>query len=139
LATPTILEVVMNASFGPQLLGETEKALNALLLRSLAGSGLDERQWVTLRVASQHDGPVGTLAARVADRAQFKATDQLVEHLERLGLIEDERPTAKGEELLRDVLGGNSMIWQDVPEAEAAARALSTVLERARAAIAAGR
>lgn len=129
----------MDASFGPQLVGETEKALNVLLLRSLAGSGLDEKQWVTLRVAAAHDGPVGTLAARVADRAHFKDTDQLVKQLERQGLIADERPTSKAEALLRDVLGGNSAIWQDVPEAEAAARALSTVLERARAAIAADR
>jgi hypothetical protein len=127
----------MTASFGPQLLGETEKALNVLLLRSLAGSGLDEEQWVTLRVASQHDGPVGTLAGRVADRAHFQNTDRLVEVLEEKGLIADERPTSKGNELLRDVLGGNANIWQGVPDADAAARALSTVLDRARAAIAA--
>lgn len=129
----------MTASFGPQLLGETEKALNVLLRRSLAGSGLDEEQWVTLRVASQHDGPVGTLAAQVADRAQFQDTDRLVVQLEEKGLIADERPTPKGNQLLRDVLGGNANIWQDVPDAEAAARALSTVLDRARAAIAANR
>jgi hypothetical protein len=128
----------MTASFGPQLLGETEKALNALLRRSLAGSGLDEEQWVTLRVASQHDGPVGSLAARVADRARFENTDRFVEQLEQRGLIADERPTPKGEALLRQVLGGNANIWQDVPDADAAARALSTVLDRARAALAAG-
>lgn len=129
----------MTASFGPQLLGETEKALNVLLRRSLAGSGLDEEQWVTLRVASQHDGPVGSLAAQVADRAQFQNTDRLVSQLEEKGLIAGERPTSKGNELLRDVLGGNANIWQDVPDADAAARALSTVLDRARAAIAANR
>jgi hypothetical protein len=129
----------MTASFGPQLLGETEKALNVLLRRSLAGSELDEEQWVTLRVASQHDGPVGTLAARVADRAQFQNTDRLVAQLEQKGLIANERPTPQGNALLRDVLGGNANIWQDVPDADAAARALSTVLERARAAIAANR
>jgi len=129
----------MTASFGPQLLGETEKALNVLLRRSLAGSELDEEQWVTLRVASQHEGPVGTLAARVADRAQFENTDRLVAQLEQKGLIANERPTPQGNALLRDVLGGNANIWQDVPDADAAARALSTVLERARAAIAANR
>lgn len=129
----------MTASFGPQLLGETEKTLNALLRRSLAGSGLDEEQWVTLRVASQYDGPIGTLAARVADRAHFESTGRLVEQLEHKGLIADERPTPKGEALLREVLGGNSTIWQDVPHADAAALALSTVLDRARAAIATGR
>lgn len=125
----------MTASFGPQLLGETEKALNVLLRRSLAGSGLDEQQWVTLRVASQHDGPIGTLAARVADRAHFDNAARLVQDLEQRGFIANDRPTPKGEALLREVLGGNANIWQDIPEAEAAARALSTVLERARAAI----
>jgi hypothetical protein len=129
----------MTASFGPQLLGETEKALNVLLRRSLAGSGLDEEQWVTLRVASQHDGPVGTLAAQVADRAHFEDTGRLVEHLTQKGLIADERPTPAGEAMLRDVLGGNVTIWQGVPDADAAARALSTVLDRARAAIAVDR
>jgi hypothetical protein len=128
----------MTASFGPQLLGETEKTLNVLLQRSLAGSGLNEEQWVTLRVASQHDGPIGTLAARVADRAHFENTGGLVEQLGQKGLIADERPTPTGDALLRDVLGGNSNIWQDLPDADAAARALSTVLDRARAAIAAG-
>jgi hypothetical protein len=126
-------------AFGPQLIGETEKTLNALLLRSLAGSGLDERSWVTLRVASQHDGPVGTLAARVADRAHFDNVDRLVQDLERKGLLANERPTPLGHELMRTVLGGNSSIWQDVPDSEAAARALTTVLDRARAALAEAR
>jgi hypothetical protein len=125
----------MATSFGPQLIGETEKALNVLLLRSLSASGLDEKQWVTLRVASQYDGPVGTLAARVADRAHFEDTDRLVEQLAQQGLIADERPTQQGEALLAEVLGGNAKIWRDVPDAEAAARALSTVRDRARAAI----
>jgi hypothetical protein len=74
----------------------------------------------------------------VADRARFENTDRFVEQLEQRGLIADERPTPKGEALLRQVLGGNANIWQDVPDADAAARALSTVLDRARAALAAG-
>jgi hypothetical protein len=127
----------MDVPFGPQLVGETEKTLNVLLRRSLAGSGLDEQQWVTLRVASQHDGPVGTLASRVADRAHFTQAESLVEQLEEKGLLAHERPTPEGQALLSDVLGGNSTIWQDVPDAVAAARALSVVLDRARAAIAA--
>ena len=127
----------MTASFGPQLIGETEKTLNVLLLRSLAASGLDEEQWVTLRVASQHDGPEGTLAAQVADRAHFENAAGLVEQLEQKGLIAHERPTPAGEVLLREVIGKTSDIWQDVPDAEAAARALSTVLERARAVVSA--
>jgi hypothetical protein len=126
----------MTTSFGPQLIGETEKALGALLRRSLAGSGLDDKQWVTLRLASQNDSPVGTLAARVAERAHFDGADLLVRQLEQKGLVADERTTPEAEALLRDVLAGNSSIWRDVPDADAAARALSTVLQRARAALA---
>ena len=46
----------MTATFGPQLIGQTEKTLQALLRRALAGTGLDERQWVALRLADQPDG-----------------------------------------------------------------------------------
>ena len=50
----------MSTPFGPQLIGETEKTLNALLLRHLDGTGLTEPQWVTLRLADQFDGTVDT-------------------------------------------------------------------------------
>jgi hypothetical protein len=43
----------MSIPFGSQLIGQTEKALVALLRRSLEGTGLSEPQWVTLRVADQ--------------------------------------------------------------------------------------
>ncbi len=67
----------MTTPFGPQLIGETEKTLNALLLRHLdalaGGDGLTEPQWVTLRVANMLDGTVDRvgLAAAVTDRAHF--------------------------------------------------------------------
>lgn len=38
--------------FGPQLIGRTEKALNALLDRELSGTGLTEPQWVALTLAN---------------------------------------------------------------------------------------
>ena len=41
----------MTTPFGPQLVGETEKTLTALLRGFLAETGLTEPQWVTLRVA----------------------------------------------------------------------------------------
>src|SRR6478609_5823315 len=37
-------------AFGTQLLGQTENALNAILARQLAGTGLTEPQWVTLSI-----------------------------------------------------------------------------------------
>ena len=53
--------------FGPQLVGETEKTLSALLRKSLHGTGLTESQWVTLRVADLTGGSAD--AAGVADRS----------------------------------------------------------------------
>ena len=48
----------MSMPFGPQLLGETEKTLNALLRRFLDPFELTEPQWVTLRLAEQLDAIV---------------------------------------------------------------------------------
>ena len=75
----------MTTPFGPQLIGETEKTLNAVLLRFLDGTGLAEPQWVTLRVANMLDGTVDRdgLVAAVADRAHFTDAAYLVEDLHR--------------------------------------------------------
>lgn len=54
--------------FSTQLLGQTEKTLNAILERLLAGTGVDEPQWVTLTIAVTSGGLVerDALASRVA-------------------------------------------------------------------------
>jgi hypothetical protein len=124
-------------TFGPQLIGQTEKTLQALLRRALAGTGLDERRWVALRLADQPDG--APLRRRVADQAQFDDADDLVTDLERRGLVADGAPTAAGHALLQQVLGKSAAlsgpIWQGIEDADAAARALTEVLTRARAAL----
>jgi|KBSSwiStaDraftv2_1062776.scaffolds.fasta_scaffold02765_17 hypothetical protein len=124
----------MITPFGPQLVGQTEKTLQALLRQSLTTTGLDERQWVTLRLATQDDGR--PLTVRAADLARFDDADQLVSELEHRGLLKDDAPTAAGDAVLQDVLSGTTALWNDIPDAEAAARALSLVLERARLALA---
>jgi hypothetical protein len=92
---------------------------------------------VTLRLADQPDG--APLRRRVADQAQFEDADELVADLERRGLVADDAPTAAGQALLKEVLAKSAAlsgpIWADVPDAEAAARALTEVLTRARAAL----
>jgi hypothetical protein len=127
----------MTTSFGPQLIGETEKTLQALLRRSLDGTGLDERPWVALRVADQPDGRA--LRARLADRAQFADAEQLVAGLEQRRLVADDFPTAAGRAMLERVLARSAElsgpIWDDLDDADAAARALTQVLARARAAL----
>ena len=124
-------------TFGPQLIGQTEKTLQALLRRALSDSGLDERLWVTLRLADQPDG--APLRDRVADLAQFADADELVTTLELRGLVADDAATAEGKTLLERVLAKSAElsgpIWDDIEDADAAARALSEVLTRARAAL----
>jgi hypothetical protein len=130
----------MTATFGPQLLGQTEKTLKALLGRALVDTGLDERQWVSLRLADQPDGMV--LRDRVADQAKFDDADQLVADLERRGLVANDALTAGGHAMLERVLATSATlsgpIWDDIDDADAAARALTVVLTRARAALSDG-
>src|SRR5712691_11433766 len=54
--------------FGTQVIGQTEKALNAILDRQLAGTGLTEPQWVTLTLTVVSGGAVDRdqLVSRVA-------------------------------------------------------------------------
>jgi len=124
-------------NFGPQLVGQTEKTLQALLGQALDGTGLDERQWVALRLADQPDGR--PLRERAADLARFADADALVSALEARGLVAADAATAAGRAMLADVLARSAAlsgpIWDDVPDADAAARALTEVLNRARAAL----
>src|SRR2546421_4603498 len=45
-------------TFSAPVLGQTEKALNAILDRQLAGTGLSEPQWVTLTLTAGSGGTV---------------------------------------------------------------------------------
>ncbi len=113
-------------TFGPQLIGETEKTLNALLRRALAGTGLDERQWVALRLAAQPDGTA--LRSRVSDRARFDDADELVSALEHRQLVArqpaDRRRARDTGTRLRKSAALSGPIWDDIDDADAAARAL---------------
>jgi hypothetical protein len=130
----------MSTPFGPQLIGETEKTLNALLRRFLEGSGLTEPQWVTLRLADLLDGTVDTdgLVAAVADRAHFPDAATLVGELTDRGLLDDGRLTPAGRELTTAVQAAittqTAPIWADLPadDVAAATRVLNEVATRAR-------
>lgn len=133
----------MSTAFGPQLIGETEKALNALLRRFLRDTGLSEPQWVTLRVADLLDGSVDAdgLAAAVADRAHFTNAADLVGELTNRDLIDDGRLTSAGRELTAAVqatiTSETGPIWDSLPAADVAAatRVLNEVVSRARVAL----
>src|SRR3954453_4404839 len=126
--------------FGPVLLGQTEKTLQALLQRALIGTGLGERQWVTLRLANMLDGQVDRpgLISAVNDRAKFGDAAAMVDELTERGLVADGRVTAAGRALVRNVLAAsdrtNGSVWRDLPgdDVEAATRVLNEVLRRAR-------
>jgi len=137
-STPTRVETV---PFGPVLVGQTEKTLQALLRHTLTGTGLSEPEWVTLRVATMVDGQVDRLGliAVVADRAKFADANELVEVLTARGLVVDGRPTERGRDLVSTVLNASEAtsgtVWRDLPtgDVEAATRVLNEVLRRARA------
>ncbi len=134
-----------------QLIGQTEKALNAILNRLLAGA-VTEPQWVTLVLTARSGGS--------ADRDQFTGTvahamsvDQATaaDHIGQLaakGLISTAGAaitlTEAGQQLLDRVRGQTGEItqrlWGDLPAAdhEAIRRMLSTVPERAGAELGAG-
>lgn len=130
----------MSTPFGPQLIGETEKTLNALLRRFLAGTGLTEPQWVTLRLADLLDGSVGAdgLVATVTDRAHLPEAAELVRGLADRGLLDDGRLTPDGRELVAAVqatiAAETAPIWGNLPPDDVAAstRVLNEVISRAR-------
>ncbi len=131
----------MSVPFGPQLIGQTEKALNALLRRFLDGSDVSEPQWVTLRLAGQLDAADAVeLASAVADRAFFDDAAELVAALTRRGLLIGGRPSEAGRELMARVQAKidsgeqTPSIWDDLDAGDVAAtsRVLNEVLERAR-------
>ncbi|MBI4935539.1 MAG: MarR family transcriptional regulator [Actinobacteria bacterium] len=129
----------MTTRFGPQLIGETEKTLNAMLCRALEGSGLNEPQWVTLRVADQLDSVDGpALAAALADRAHFTNPAQLVDQLTERGLLDGGRLTTVGRDLLRSlqavITKMTAPIWHDLASEDVAAaeRLLNEIICRSR-------
>jgi hypothetical protein len=134
----------MSTPFGPQLIGETEKTLNALLRRFLEGTGLTEPQWVTLRLAGALDGSVDAngLAAAVADRAHLPDAVDLVEELTNRGLLDSGQLSSDGRELTTalqaTIAAETAPIWADLPadDVAVATRLLNEIIARARAVLA---
>jgi len=134
----------------PRLIGETEKSLNAILDRLLAGTNLDEHQWVTLTLTMSltGDGPIDRedLVGRVAhalkvDDARARAR---IDELKAAGLLDvaegegaQVSATESGQRLHARVRTGTAEIvdrlWGDLPAEDltVAARILSVVRDRA--------
>jgi hypothetical protein len=126
--------------FGPVLLGQTEKTLQALLRNTLTDTGLTESQWVALRLTVMLDGQVDAhgLISAITDRAKFADTPEIVDVLVERGLVANGRPTDSGRDLVARVLAAsdktNGSVWRNLPadDVEAATRVLNEVLRRAR-------
>lgn len=129
----------MPTTFGPQLVGETEKTLDAILGRVLAGSGLTTSDWVTLKIAGQVDADSpDALAALVADRAHFGDAEALVDGLTERGLLQDGRLTPAALELVAEIqariTATTAPIWAGFPADDVAAteRVLGELVRRGR-------
>lgn len=139
--------------FGTQLIGRTEKALNAILERQLAGTGLTEAQWVTLTLAVRSGGTIDrtVFVTRVAGALKITGAEAQARIGELVGAQllelprEDGTPvtaTDQGRQLhariSTNVAAITQRLWGDLAAADLAiaARILGTVLERANAELA---
>jgi DNA-binding MarR family transcriptional regulator len=135
-------------TFSTQLLGETEKAANAILHRLLAEPGLTEPQWVTLVITAMSAGTLdrGQLADRVANalkvsgsEAEARVAELASAHL--LSIPDaDHAPvtlTDSGAQLYAETRAATIQVtqrlWGDLPPEDlaTAGSVLSTVLARA--------
>ena len=137
----------------PQIIGQAEKTMNAILFRLLAGPGLTEAQWITLTLTAAGGGATGRgqLVAQVAHGLKVSQA-QAREHLASLfaaQLLQDPgddagpvRLTAAGTEVFGQIRGATTEItkrlWGDLPAEDlaTAGRVLSIITERANAELA---
>jgi hypothetical protein len=136
----------------PQVIGQAEKTLNAILDRLLAGTGLTETQWITLTLTARGAGSAGRdqLVTQVShglkvDEAQARAH---VAELAAAQLVQDAgdgspvRLTAAGERVYGQIRSGVAQVtdrlWGDLPAADlaTAGRILSIITDRASAELA---
>jgi len=140
-------------TFSTQLIGRTEKTLNAILDRLLGGTGLTEPQWVTLSIAVMSGGTIDVAAFvnRVSDALRINGAEARarIDELAAAQLFEMSdvdgstvRVTDAGRQLharIRSVVVEiTDRMWGDLPAEDlaAAARVLTIVLERANAELA---
>jgi DNA-binding MarR family transcriptional regulator len=140
------------APFGAQLIGQTEKTMNAILDRVLAGR-VSEPQWVALVLIAGDDGPAGpervTASVAHALKESQQAAAARIGQLAAKGLVRIAPDSGVGlTETGRQLVGSvrqqtaeiTQRLWGDLPAAdlEVAGRVLRTVLGRAEAEVGAG-
>jgi hypothetical protein len=139
-------------SLSTRVIGQTEKTLNAILNRQLAGTGLTESHWVILTLALASGGTVerdpftrqvaGALkiseAQAQARIAELVAARQLQDAREGSAMaVTDAAQQLHGR--IRDVISEiTQRLWGDLPaeDLDTAGRVLSIITERANAELA---
>jgi len=138
-------------TFGTQVIGQTEKALNAILERQLAGTDVTEPQWVALTLTVVSGGlPADALVERVSGALKIEqsAAGQRIAELAAANLVHTrldniteatERGKAQWTQVKAAIAQTTERLWGDLPERDlaTAGRVLSTVLTRANAILAA--
>jgi DNA-binding MarR family transcriptional regulator len=140
-------------TFGTPIIGQTEKALNAILDRQLAGTGLTEPQWVTLSLTVFSGGTVDRdeLVARVAGALKVSEAEAHA-HIAELAAVQlVDAPDGSGSPVSLTDAGHQlhvrirttvteitERLWGDLPAEDlaTAGRVLGTVLARANAKLA---
>lgn len=132
-------------SFSPRLIGQTEKALNAILARELDGTGLSEPGWVLLKLVEARGGRFGRQELVEQAQATAKFDRQLTE-AEIESLLWADLLAADGSEVvltddaraLQNRVSSNvdeitARLWGDLSDADlaTAGRLLATILGRA--------
>ncbi len=138
-------------AFSARLIGETEKTLNAILDRNLAGSGVTEQHWITLTFVIMSGGRIDRdeLVRQVVNGAKFSEQDvrARVSELVASQLLDDSASpevtvTEAGAQQHAQIRAANNQLterlWGDLSAEElaTAGRVLGTVLERANAELA---
>lgn len=138
------------STFSPQVIGQTEKAMNAILDRLLIGTDLAEPEWVTLTVTANSgstvdreqliDRLVGAVKVSEA-RARALVTELVTKgFLQAAGRDGSELELTVSGRRLHDRIRSATMevterLWGDLPveDLDIAGRVLTTVLARANA------
>ncbi len=138
-------------AFSTALIGQTEKALNAILDRQLAGTGITEPQWVTLTLTVVGGGTIdrAEFIRRVSGAAKFSEASvaERITELTAAGFLRDggdglvlvtDEGQARWTEVRTAIGPITQGLWGDLPAEDLATvgRVLGIVLDRANAVLA---